>query len=115
MSGQFSDQCKTCALAGTCKAQGCIKTATALIDEYKAEIAELKACNKRQSETIDGLDCGVVILRSKTNAEITELKDEVENLNGELMFRPTYSKLTERIAELESQQQVKLQGENGND
>ena len=33
-------------------------------------------------------------------AEIAELKDEVENLNGELMFRPTYSKLTEQITEL---------------
>ena len=43
MSDQFSDQCKTCALAGTCKAKGWIKTATAFIDEQKVEIAELKA------------------------------------------------------------------------
>ena len=33
-------------------------------------------------------------------AEIAELKDEVDNLTDELMFRPTYLTLTERIAEL---------------
>ena len=35
-------------------------------------------------------------------AEITELKDEVENLNDELIFRPKYSTLTEHIAGLKA-------------
>ena len=35
-------------------------------------------------------------------AEIAELKDEVDNLTDELMFRPKYGTLTERIAELEA-------------
>ena len=132
MSNQLSDQCKTCANSGTCKAKGCIETATALIDEYKAENEDLEGNRQSLRRMFDARkkECNDVkiIIRNieegktkredtyiATNeaqaAEITELKEEVENLNGELMFRPKYSELTKRIAELKAELKKKEESE----
>lgn len=50
------------------------------LSKANAEIVEFKVCNKRQSETIEGLDCGVAILRSKTKKQLTQANAENKEL-----------------------------------
>lgn len=74
------------------------------LTQATARILELEACNKRQSETIEGLDCGVAILRSKTKARIAELEAQIkEDHVAYYGLEERYAKANAEIAELKSQ------------